>query len=304
MKRLVVVLGMDPQAKPIQIVEKSIRNVKEKSYSIGEFAASLEDESLFMTMKNLKIDFAHKNTVAIPNFLTKAFVSLNNMTHFCVLESFVKPMFSFDNSPDRANLGSLLLEESDIADNDDIYDQVGDSTSDAKSVGVPAQNGDKTSTDHHYEVEPLLHVIQFCHLCTKGKIPPVLYSLASNQEIDSWFSSLPVFINPIATQTNKHQAPPSPADSHSHDTNSPLQKENKSSRKDDYLINTMIKLHDTMDKNSKTRKENDPGFHRLESHQQRLILHASTTHRIPPVIPWQEEPVQGQRHHDTPISIG
>ncbi len=107
-----MVLGMDPQAKPIQIVEKSIRNVKEKSYSIGEFAASLEDESLFMTMKNLKIDFAHKNTVAIPNFLTKAFVSLNNMTHFCVLESFVS-IIMFILRPDALSLnGSVMINQS------------------------------------------------------------------------------------------------------------------------------------------------------------------------------------------------
>jgi len=41
----------------------------------------------------------------------------------------------------------------------------------------------------------------------------------------------------------------------------------------------MIILHDTMDKNSKTREEKDPGFDRLESHRQRLILNASA---IPP----------------------
>jgi hypothetical protein len=30
------------------------------------------------------------------------------------------------------------------------------------------------------------------------------------------------------------------------------------------LINTMIKLHDTMDLNSKNKENKDPGFNRLE----------------------------------------
>jgi hypothetical protein len=31
-----------------------------------------------------------------------------------------------------------------------------------------------------------IHVIQFCHLCMKGKIPPVIYTLANSKEIQDW----------------------------------------------------------------------------------------------------------------------
>jgi hypothetical protein len=41
----------------------------------------------------------------------------------------------------------------------------------------------------------------------------------------------------------------------------------------------MIKLHETMDKNSKNKEDKDPGFGRLESHRKKLILHASA---VPP----------------------
>jgi hypothetical protein len=36
--------------------------------------------------------------------------------------------------------------------------------------------------------------------------------------------------------------------------------ENKISKKDPYFINTMKKLHDTMDKSSKSKEDKEPGF--------------------------------------------
>jgi hypothetical protein len=45
---------------------------------------------------------------------------------------------------------------------------------------------------------------------------------------------------------------------------------------DNYLINSMIKLHDTMDRNSKSKEDKDPGFKRIELHRKKLVLYAST----------------------------
>jgi hypothetical protein len=82
----------------------------------------------------------------------------------------------------------------------------------------------------------------------------------------------------IAYQPNqKHQEHPPSNDSD--DDESLLHPDQKNSRKDNYLINTMIKLNDTMDKSSRTREEKDPGFNRLERQHQKLILHASA---VPP----------------------
>jgi hypothetical protein len=41
---MIAFLRTDPQAKPIQIIEKSIKNIKEKSFSVDDFATSLEDK--------------------------------------------------------------------------------------------------------------------------------------------------------------------------------------------------------------------------------------------------------------------
>lgn len=117
----------------------------------------------------------------------------------------------------------------------------------------------------------LIHVVQFCHLCAKGKIAPVLYSLSSNSEIENWFQSLPVF-------ATKYQPIPRKSISmnkESETEDSISSPERKISRKDNYLINTMIKLHDTMDRNSKNKEDKDPGFNRLEVHRKKLILNAS-----------------------------
>jgi hypothetical protein len=133
------------------------------------------------------------------------------------------------------------------------------------------RNSDKNPT------QDLLHVIQFCHLCAKGKIPPVLYSLSSSTETKSWFKSLPVFSNNVKNWLNLHIENSTTNESDNNASVSSPQR--KVSRKDDFLINTMIKLHETMDKSSKIKEEKDPGFNRLELHWKKLILHASA---VPP----------------------
>jgi hypothetical protein len=128
-------------------------------------------------------------------------------------------------------------------------------------------------------LQEFLHVIQFCHLCGKGKIPPILYSLASNNDINHWFSLLKLNIMPVPRCGPKR---PSIETTSSDDENisSP---EQKLSRKDHYLIHTMLKLHDSIDKNNLKqtleKDEKEPGFHRLEQHTKNLILNASA---LPP----------------------
>jgi hypothetical protein len=74
----------------------------------------------------------------------------------------------------------------------------------------------------------------------------------------------------------KRRNPSTPDSDSDSDVSSP---NNKVSKKDHYLINTMRKLHDTMDKTSKSKEEKKPGFKRLETHRKNLILNASA---IPP----------------------
>jgi hypothetical protein len=121
-------------------------------------------------------------------------------------------------------------------------------------------------------------VIQFCHLCAKGKILPVLYTLASSKEIQDWFTSISPSIQPIVINDSRHSLDITVGNDEDSKVSSP---ERKMSRKDHYFINTMLKLHDTMDKNtlrqSLEKEEKEPGFNRLESYRKNLILNASAT---------------------------
>ncbi len=123
-----------------------------------------------------------------------------------------------------------------------------------------------------------IHIIQFCHLCAKGKMPPVLYSLASSPEIRNWFSTLSLACLPVPRHGPKRNSSTDSSDSDSENIPSPNQ---KMSRKDHYLIHTMLKLHETMDQNylkqTLEKEEKEPGFNRLEPHRKNLILNASAT---------------------------
>lgn len=105
------------------------------------------------------------------------------------------------------------------------------------------------------------------------EIPPVLYSLSLDQGTYTWFKSIRLLKGNslISNKQINLSTPDSFAES---EISSP---DNKISKKDHYLINAMIKLHDTMDKTLKTKEEREPGFKRLESHRKRLILITSTS---------------------------
>ena len=117
----------------------------------------------------------------------------------------------------------------------------------------------------------ILYAVQFCNLCAIRKIPPVLYSLSLDQETSTWFKSIQL-LKGESSSSNKRINPSTPVSDSESETSSP---DNKISKKDHFLINTMNKLDDTMDKTSKTKEERKPGFNRFESHHKRLILNAS-----------------------------
>jgi hypothetical protein len=133
-------------------------------------------------------------------------------------------------------------------------------------------------------LDDLLYAIQFCHLCAIGKIPPVLYSLSSDGEINSWLKSTLASKHGKNSSSTKRQNPSTPDSDSDSQVSSP---ETKISKKVHYFINTMKKLHNTMDKSSKSKEDKEPGFKRLEAHRKNLILNASAT---PPFTTTAENP--------------
>jgi hypothetical protein len=267
-KQLVSVLGFDSDAKPIQIVQKSIKDIKTKSHSVEELAIGLQTLDSFEQLKNPKLELHYKNIVPIPHLLTKTFMELPNTDPYSVAKAFFDKMYQYDSQLNEAQSVPDLSDETAVDD---------------KSSSDSMNDIDQNLKPSTWEAKPseflqeFIHVIQFCHLCAKGKIPPVLYSLATNLDIQNWFSTLKLKTMPIPRHGPKRTAMDTPTT----DDEIAFSPEQKLSRKDHYLIHTMLKLHESIDKNTlkqtQEKDEKEPGFHRLELHIKNLILNASAT---------------------------
>jgi len=278
-KKLVAVLGCDSGAKPVQIVQKSIKNIKEKSFSLEDFEEAFEEKTSFKDMKNPEVDFLLKNILPITNALTKIFVTLDSTTPFEVAKAL------FEKLPVEANLDTSMDSTSVIP---------GDPTAQSPEKDIEDKDLDQDVEKEDIELnqnppavlqkKDILFAIQFCHLCAQGKISPVLYSLANDPEVTDWFLSVCHKINLKKSIASKCQAPSNLDSDSESGVSSP---ENKILKKDHYLINTMIKLHDMIDKSSKNKEDKEPGFKRLETHRKTLILNASA---VPPFNKAAEHP--------------
>jgi len=182
-KKLVAILGHDSEAKPVQIVQKSIKSIKEKSFNLEELQDSLGDEESFKKLEDPDVDFLFKNILLILNSLTKIFVSLDAPTPFNVAKAFLEKF-----TPD-SDLNKTL--DSSASSNDSLQEQMRDKGTDSASVDEFGKMEDlQKAPVNSLKTEDFTHVIQFCHLCSLGKITPVLYSLANDPEISDWFKSL------------------------------------------------------------------------------------------------------------------
>jgi hypothetical protein len=255
--------------------------VRQKSFSIEDFAAGLDSDEEFENMRHPRTEFHYKNIIPIPNFLTKTFMDLPSTDPYTVAKAFFAQMYEFDSTlldrptesnPDATTTEPDLHEENEIED--DLLEKVEFDDLFSKEVSSP-----EVSPSPKF-LSDFIHVIQFCHLCMKGKIPPVIYTLANSQEIQDWHSLISPY--KVAPTSIDIQRPLDPAHQSDCDSEVPSP-ERKISKKDHYFINTMLKLHETMDKNSLKqtleKEEKEPGFSCLESYRKNLILNASA---VPP----------------------
>ncbi len=91
-KKLVAILGLDSDAKPVQLVSKSIKNIKEKTFELEELQESIEEEDQFTTLNNPKVPFQFKSIVPIPNLLIKVFAQLESTSPYEVAQAFLAKM--------------------------------------------------------------------------------------------------------------------------------------------------------------------------------------------------------------------
>jgi hypothetical protein len=110
-QQLVAVLGFDSQAHPVQLAEKSIKEVKQKTHSFEDFAIGMESKENFEALKNLSVLFHYKNIIPVPHLLAKAFLSLPSTDQFSVANAFFETMYDHDSQLDNAPLDMSSSEE-------------------------------------------------------------------------------------------------------------------------------------------------------------------------------------------------
>jgi len=264
----VSILGTDKNAKPIQIILKSVKLIKTKTVSMAELIGDDRSTENPET-KQTKSEFHFCNILPIPHVLTKAYLDLDTFDPQTVALAFYSAMSEFDQEDQDTEIVPPLQDETEI-DNTRLL-----------------ENSDDQSTSSNHQLEAgskgmflseFVHILQFCHLCYKKKIPPISYSVGTTQDIKQWFTSICFSVLHPSTVQSKQQVQRNEDASDSDDEiSSP---EQKLSKKDHVFLSTMMKINDAMDKNYKDKSEKEPGFNRLEEHQKNLILNASA---IPPV---------------------
>jgi hypothetical protein len=162
--------------------------------------------------------------VPIPHLLTKVFVSLKEFDPLTVAQAFYVAMQEHDLSlqqndfqfeDETTPLGTSANDDFDTSskqENDNESktstdpDLVEEETTFPKKKGKPKETSfnqkdleaEQPNENQSRDISskrflPLfIHVLQFCYLCYKKKMPPVHYSVASTPSIDSWFNSLSV----------------------------------------------------------------------------------------------------------------
>lgn len=285
-KRMIAFIDFDFDANPVEIVQKSIKEVKGKSHSTHEFNLGCDDPGDFQKLRNPKLDYHSKNIVPLPSMLVKTFLELTSTTPTDVAIAFVDFLYHRDEEvhTKKTNM-SNTKEEKDM-------DESGKSLQDQGYETEQITNSDPVDLNQTKFFEDCLHIIQFCHLWAIGKVKPVLFMSLNSAEAKAWKSSIltAAEISPKLRlpSLSKHRKPDDESDNES--TSSPA---NKLTKRDDTFISTMMKIHESVDKtlarSNSEREEREPGFKKLEPHKKQFILNASTP---PPYDTTYTEPTE------------
>jgi len=186
-------------------------------------------------------------------------------------------MVSYDEALELRELEDSIQrtsEDSDTLVTDSPTDKDNDNST---STTRNPKNHQKT---HPRFLDNFIHVVQFCHLCAKGKIPAIHYKLTSSPEIMKWFVDT---MASYGIDNNNKSKRPNELEDNDSDSEVNSNQGHKASRINQPLLKTILKINNNIDKQSlrtqKEREEKEPGFARLESYRKSLILNASA---VPP----------------------
>ncbi len=101
-KTSVAIIGFDHDAKPVEIIKKSVKDTKGKSHSLYELTLGSECVSDFEKLCNPKIELSIKNIIPIPVLLIQVFMGSSSTEPIPVAlayESYVRIRFQAQRHP-------------------------------------------------------------------------------------------------------------------------------------------------------------------------------------------------------------
>jgi hypothetical protein len=175
--------------------------------------------------------------------LTKTFLDLTSTDPISVATAFFHAMHDADiplnmDTTDERDPTTPTLDNNSSPDsrlNLGTIDDAGSTQNDDTQNVADLPHSDR----QHQFLAKFYHVLQFCSLCYKGKISPVLYTLDQSSNTSNWLSTLKstlITLNRSTSKCTNSKCTSSDADDK---VDSP---DNKNSQKDQHFINTMLKL--------------------------------------------------------------
>jgi len=280
--KTVALHGLGEKATAIRIIPKSVKDVRARAPKLTDISHTINNGQDLSSVKTTTETFHYKNIIPIPDFLIKAFVLTDPPTPGHVSTAFystLKHMDSLEHAESETE--EEQQEAPNNEDNTSTEESSHEKTPLTSSKTTKEKSGNSSSILSTFE-----HVLQFCYLCIKEKIPPVNYTISNDEEITTWHERL--------EQSHILKYPPPPtsvlgpsghlteSSFHDDDDTTTSTRSLRESEKDTHIVNTLLKISEVMDQNTlraaEEKEKKDPGFKKLEPHRQQLILNASSTH--------------------------
>lgn len=261
-QKLVALIGLSNKATLIQIVPKSLKEVKVKGPMPQDNITTLSTDQPFENLKGSATTFHSKNMIPIPDLLLKTFITFNQTDSKSVAQVFYEAMLNADN--DCINNANNDMYDTDTEADDDDQSNDKEKTPVTSSKAPAKKKTEETQTSF---LSPFYHVLQFCYLGTTEKISPLLFTVSTDNETLCWFEQLEqTYISMIPSTIHNSHADTSTYDNEETTDSHQTLCESKDTR----IVHTLLKISETLDQNSlqataETEKK-EPGFKKLEPH--------------------------------------
>ena len=184
--KTVALHGLGEKATAIRIIPKSVKDVRARAPKLTDISHTINNGQDLSSVKTTTETFHYKNIIPIPDFLIKAFVLTDPPTPGHVSTAFystLKHMDSLEHAESETE-----EEQQEVPNNEDNTST--EESSHEKTPLTSSKTTKEKSRNPSSIISTFEHVLQFCYLCTKEKIPPVNYTISNDEEITTWHERL------------------------------------------------------------------------------------------------------------------